>query len=84
MRTGEGWLYLATVIDLHTRMIVGWSMAQTMQTQLVIDAMEMARARGFIRQKTVFNSDRGSQYTSTAFQDWCKAAGVRQSMGKTG
>lgn len=84
LRTGEGWLYLATVIDLHTRMIVGWSMAETMHTQLIIDAMVMAQTRGFIRHRTVFHSDRGSQYTSAAFQGWCTAAGVRQSMGKTG
>lgn len=84
LRTGEGWLYLATVIDLHTRMIVGWSMAESMHTQLIIDAMEMAKTRGFIRPGTIFHSDRGSQYTSIAFQGWCEASGVRQSMGKTG
>jgi len=47
LRTGKGWLYLATVIDLYSRQIVGWSMAENMQTQLVIDAMEMAVSRGF-------------------------------------
>lgn len=84
LRTGQGWLYLATVIDLHTRMIVGWSMANTMHTQLVVDAMEMAAARGFILPETVFHSDRGAQYTSKYFQAWCKAAQVTQSMGATG
>lgn len=84
LRTGEGWLYLATVIDLYSRQIVGWSMAETMQTQLVIDAMELARSRGFINTGTVFHSDRGSQYTSDEFQDWCSLYSVRQSMGRSG
>lgn len=84
LRTGQGWLYLATVIDLHTRMIVGWSLSQSMHTPLVVDAMIMAKARGFIHRGSVFHSDRGAQYTSTLFQDWCKNAGVRQSMGATG
>ncbi|ALQ31619.1 transposase [Arthrobacter sp. YC-RL1] len=84
LRTGEGWLYLATVIDLYSRQIVGWSMAENMQTQLVIDAMEMAVSRGFIRPGSVFHSDRGTQNTSDAFQGWCAGQGVRQSMGRTG
>ncbi len=84
LRTGEGWLYLATVIDLYSRRIVGWSMGENMQTQLVIDAMEMAESRGFIRLGSVFHSDRGTQYTSDAFQGWCAEHGVRQSMGRTG
>ena len=84
LRTGDGWLYLATVIDVYSRQIVGWSMAGHMQTQLVIDAMEMAASRGFIRSGSVFRSDRGTQYTSAAFQGWCAEHGVRQSMGRTG
>ncbi|MFJ2621802.1 IS3 family transposase [Glutamicibacter sp. NPDC087344] len=84
LRTGEGWLYLATVIDLYSRQIVGWSMAPNMQTQLVIDAMNMAVSRGFVRSGSVFHSDRGTQYTSDAFQAWCAEYGVRQSMGRTG
>ena len=84
LRTGEGWLYLATVIDLYSRQIVGWSMGERMQTQLVIDAMQLAASRGFIRPGSVFHSDRGTQYTSDAFQAWCAEHGVRQSMGRTG
>lgn len=84
LRTGEGWLYLATVIDLYSRQIVGWSMGENTQTQLVIDAMELAVSRGFIQPGSVFHSDRGTQYTSDAFQGWCAAHGVRQSMGRTG
>ncbi|MGP9729301.1 DDE-type integrase/transposase/recombinase, partial [Glutamicibacter sp. AOP3-A1-12] len=56
LRTGEGWLYLATVIDLYSRQIVGWSMGANMQTQLVIDAMQLAMSRGFISAGTVFHS----------------------------
>ena len=55
-----------------------------MQTQLVIDAMELAASRGFIQSGSVFHSDRGTQYTSDAFQAWCAAHGVRQSMGRAG
>lgn len=84
LKTGEGWVYLATVIDLYSRMVVGWSMSDRMQTQLVIDAMEMARGRGFIRSGTVFHSDRGAQYTGKRFQVWCAGNGVTQSMGETG
>lgn len=83
LRTGEGWLYLAMVIDLSSRQIVGWSMGENMQTQLVIDAMELAASRGFIQPGSVFHSDRGTQYTSDAFQGWCTVHGVRQSMGRT-
>lgn len=84
LRTGEGWLYLATVIDLYSRQIVGWSMSENMQTQLVINAMRLTESRGFITKGTVFHSDKGSQYTSELFQDWCSVRGVRQSMGRTG
>lgn len=57
LRTGEGWLYLATVIDVYSRQIVGWSMGENMQTQLVIDAMQLAASRGFLRPGSVFHSD---------------------------
>lgn len=84
LKTGEGWIYLATVIDLYSRMVVGWSMSERMQTQLVVDAMEMARTRGFVRPGTVFHSDRGTQYTAKRFQAWCAGNEVIQSMGETG
>lgn len=84
LRTGEGWLYLATVIDLYSRQIVGWSMGENMQTQLVIDAMELVTSPGFIQPDSLFHSDWGTQYTSDAFQAWCAGQGVRQSMGRTG
>lgn len=84
LRTGEGWLYLTTVIDLATRMVVGWSMASHMRTSLVIDAMTMARIQGGIRAHTIFHSDHGSQYTSQQVRAWCRIHQVRQSMGATG
>ncbi|WP_183164380.1 IS3 family transposase [Arthrobacter oryzae] len=85
LRTGSGWLYLATVIDLSTRMIVGWSMASHMRTSLIIDALTMARDHGHLDANgAIFNSDRGAQYTSGDFQKWCSTNGVTQSMGAVG
>ena len=59
--TSEGWLYLATVIDLCTREVVGWSMAEHMRASLVIDAVRMAHAAGRVEGNAIFHSDRGSQ-----------------------
>lgn len=85
LRTGSGWLYLATVIDLATGMIVGWSMASHMRTTLIIDALVMARDHGYLDAAgAIFHSDRGTQYTSNDFQKWCKANKVTQSMGEVG
>lgn len=84
LRTDQGWLYLATVIDLATRMVVGWQMADHMRTSLVIDALEMARTHGHVRPQAVFHSDRGAQYTSATFTAYCENADVRPSMGRTG
>lgn len=85
LKTGSGWLYLATVIDLATRMVVGWSMASHMRTELIIDAISMARDHGRLHPDgSIFNSDRGSQYTSGAFQTWCAGNNVTQSMGEVG
>ncbi len=67
LRTSEGWLYLATVIDLATRMVVGWQTASHMRTSLIVDALQMAVTGGHVRTDAVFHSDRGSQYTSTGF-----------------
>jgi putative transposase len=84
LRTGQGWLYLATVIDLHTRMVVGWQMADHMRTSLVTDALEMARLHGHIEPDAVFHSDRGTQYTSKEFDTYCHRNQIRRSAGKTG
>ncbi len=84
LRTGEGWLYLATVIDLATRMVIGWQMAAHMHTSLVVDALQMAIDAGHVQPDAVFHSDRGSQYTSVEFARHCQRNRVRISVGRTG
>lgn len=89
LRTGEGWLYLATVIDLCTGMVIGWSMAEHMRASLCTAALTMARDHGYLADheepgSVVFHSDRGAQYTSEEFQSWCGGNGVTQSMGAVG
>ena len=84
LKTGEGWLYLATVIDLHTRMVIGWQMADHMRTSLVIEALAAAKEAGYLDEGAVFHSDRGTQYCAAAFAAWCKLNGVDRSMGRTG
>ena len=84
LKTGEGWLYLATVIDLCTRMVVGWQTASHMRTELVIDALAMAHNAGYVAGGAIFHSDRGSVYTSAAFAHIAKLLDVRLSVGKTG
>jgi len=82
--TAEGWLYLATVIDLCTPEVVGWSMADHMRTQLVDDAMRMAHAGGHTAGNAIFHTARGSQYTSVQFRETLAELDVRQSTGRTG
>lgn len=84
LRTGQGWLYLATVIDLATRMVVGWQMAAHMRTSLVTDALQMAIDGGHLTPQAVFHSDRGTQYTSTEFDTFTANNKIRRSLGRTG
>jgi transposase InsO family protein len=84
LKTGEGWLYLATVIDLATRMVTGWQLAEHMRTSLVTDALAMAITHGHAAPGAVFHSDRGAQYTSSDFARFCQANGIRTSVGRTG
>ena len=84
LNTGEGWLYLATVIDLATRMVTGWQLASHMRTSLVTDALAMAVSHGHIAPGAVFHSDKGAQYTSAEFTRFCQANGIRTSVGRTG
>ena len=85
LRTTEGWLFLATVIDLFSRRVIGWSVANHMRTELVADALKMAVAtRGGTVDAVVFHTDRGAQYTSAAFGELCHQLDVTQSMGATG
>ena len=66
--TDEGWLYLATIIDLYSRLVVGWSMSERMTAQLVCDALKMALWRRHMPTNVIVHSDRGSQYCSGAYQ----------------
>lgn len=84
LATGEGWLYLATVIDLATRMVIGWQIADHMRTSLVIDALNAAVETGYVTAEAVFHSDRGTQYTSDAFATWCADKDIITSVGRTG
>ena len=81
--TWAGFLYLAVVLDAYSRRIVGWSMATTLATQLVLDALDMALMTRRPRD-VIHHSDQGSQYTSLAFGHRCRDAGVRPSMGSVG
>ncbi|VVJ16945.1 Uncharacterised protein [Amycolatopsis camponoti] len=82
--TFQGWLYLATVIDLHTREIVGHAMASHMRTDLVCDAIDLAAARGLIQPDAVFHTDRGVQYTSGQFRTALAEHQIRPSVGRVG
>jgi putative transposase len=84
--TDEGWLYLASVMDLASRRVVGWSMSDHHNARLVCDALEAAVAtRGRARMDgTIFHTDRGSEYTSSDFARVCDQLGIRRSVGRTG
>ena len=85
VRTWEGWVYLATVLDVFSRRVIGWAVADHLRASLVCDALRMAVAtRGGHVAGVIFHSDRGCQYTSAEFRDLCDAHGVLQSMGRTG
>jgi transposase InsO family protein len=84
IRTWEGWLYLATVIDLSSRRIVGWAMADHMRTELVGDALKMAIDARKPPAGLIFHSDRGSQYTSKDFAELCRMNNITQSMSRKG
>ncbi len=82
--TNEGWLYLATVIDLYSRKVIGWSLQSHMKKQLVCDALMMAlQRRGFPR-GVLFHSDRGVQYCSKDYQKILKCYEIRCSMSRRG
>ena len=84
LRTGEGWLYLATVIDLATRMVVGWQLAAHMRTTLVTDALQMAIDGGHVTPDAIFHSDRGTQYTSAEFDVFTAKNGIRRAWAEPG
>ncbi len=85
--TGEGWLYLASVLDLGSRRLLGYSMAEHMRTELVLDALGMAvAARGgdHAVAGVIAHADRGSQYTANDYLDFCQTRQLRPSVGRTG
>ncbi|MEU2780014.1 DDE-type integrase/transposase/recombinase [Streptomyces sp. NPDC007162] len=81
--TAEGWLYLATMIDLCTREVVGWSMADHMRTELVADAIRMAHTGGHTAGNAIFHPDRGPQGASHQFRALLGELDIRQSTGHT-
>ena len=84
--TDEGWLFVASVLDVCTRIVVGWSIADHLRAELCTDALAAAgaaRGKGFLA-GTVFHSDHGCQYTSGEFKACCEQMGITQSMGTVG
>lgn len=84
IQTTQGWLYLATVIDLYSRKIVGWSIDENMKTSLIIDALEMAIITRKPNKGLIFHSDRGTQYASNSFKQLLKKNNITQSMSRSG
>ena len=84
LRSWEGWLYLVAIQDAFSRRIVGWSMAEHMRSELVVDALQMAIARRRPDAGLIHHSDQGSQFVSLAFGQACGKAGIARSMGSRG
>jgi transposase InsO family protein len=82
--TREGWLYLAAIEDLYSRMVVGWSMADHMESRLVVDALEMAVQRRLPGEGLLAHTDRGSQYASAHYQRLLGKHGIECSMSGVG
>ncbi|GLZ39333.1 transposase [Actinokineospora sp. NBRC 105648] len=82
--TDEGWLYLATVIDCHTRAVTGWAMDDNYKTPLIDTAIRHAAGKGLLADNAIFHSDRGSNYTSATFAATLTSLRIRQSVGRTG
>jgi transposase InsO family protein len=84
VRTWEGWLYLAVVLDLYSRRVVGWAMADHMRTELPLEALQMALRGHSIAPGLIHHSDRGSQYASNAYQKALANSGMVCSMSRKG
>jgi len=84
LRTWQGWLYLAVVIDLHSRKVIGWSMKPTLARELVLDALLMATWRRKPTKPVIVHSDQGSQYGSDDWQRFCRAHDLQPSMSRRG
>jgi len=84
LRTHEGWLYLAVVLDLHSRMVVGWSMKPSMEREIVIDALMMAVWRRRPKGQVIIHSDQGAQFGSDDWLRFCRAHKLLPSMSRRG
>ena len=84
LRSWEGWLYLAVVVDCYSRRVVGWALEDHLRAELVVDALEQALQRRRPDRGLVHHSDQGSQYVSLALGRRCRLAGIEQSMGGRG
>ncbi len=84
LRTDEGFLHLAFILDVYSRRIVGWSMATHLRTELVVDALEMALWRRKPDTGLIHHTDRGAQYMALSFGKRLEEAGIVPSMGRTG
>lgn len=84
IRTGEGWVYLAVVLDLFTRRVIGWSMGSSLSSEIVMKAVLMALGQRGDTRPAVFHSDRGAQYTSEEVQAFLKTHGITSSMSRVG
>ncbi|MEX5638100.1 IS3 family transposase [Parafrankia sp. FMc2] len=84
IRTWDGWVYMASVIDAFSRKVVGWAVADHMRTELVTDALRMAITTRRPPDGVIFHADRGSQYTSSQFVAFCHGNNIRNSVGRTG
>lgn len=82
--TWQGWLYLATVIDIHTRMVIGYATGDNYRTPLISTALRAAAANQQLAPGAIFHSDRGSNYTSAEYATTIRELNLRQSMGRTG
>lgn len=84
LRTAEGWLYLAVVLDLYSRAVIGWSMKSTLARELALDALLMAIWRRRPQQTVLIHSDQGVQYGSDDWQRFCRDHGLEVSMSRRG
>ena len=82
VRTDQGWVYVATVIDLASRQVLGWAASARADSSLITRAMRKAITTGHVGQHAVFHTDHGAQYRSRRFRAFCKKHDIRQSMGK--
>lgn len=84
IRTWQGWLYLASLIDCCTREVIGYAMADHLRTELVLDAVDMAMRNRRLDADCIMHSDRGTQYTSSEYREKLVELGLRHSVGRTG